>query len=184
MPLSNGDLIIDIGADIGEVSRLLAAAHGVIPIAIEPDLREFAALAKNLDGLNAETWNALLWSKKSQMPFFDGNDSGDSSVFAPRQGLESELRESTTLDHLLSQSAHRDKQIRLMKLEAEGAEPEVLLGATETLQRTEFVTADLGPERGASAETTLAPVYEILSGFGFRAIDAHNGRLVVLFQRQ
>ncbi len=183
VPFTPGDVVIDIGANIGEVSRLLVTHHAVRPLAIEPDRREFRALTRNLDHAGAEVWNALLWSEQSAIDFYDANDSGDSSVFAPRSGLPAELRAATTLDLLLEDSAYRDSPIRLIKLEAEGAEPEILAGATRTLERTEFVTADLGPERGLDARSTLIPVYDMLSALGFKALDVHAGRLVLLFQR-
>ena len=181
---SPGDVVIDVGANIGEVSRLLTARHGVTPIAIEPDRREFAALARNLCGFNAETHNALLWSEEAELPFFDANDSGDSSVFNSGGGLRSEVRQATTLDLILEDSVHAKGPIRLIKLEAEGAEPEVLLGGRKTLLRTHYVTADLGPERGVEQESTLAPVHEILTSHGFRIVDLRTRRLVVLYRRQ
>ena len=40
------------------------------------------------------------------------------------------------------------KKIKLLKVEAEGAEPEVLLGTAKILKRIEFISVDCGPERG------------------------------------
>ena len=184
IPLSPRDVVVDVGANIGEVSRLLAVRHGVTPLAIEPDRRELAALSRNLRDFNAETRNVLLWSEETELPFFDANDSGDSSVFASGGGLRSEVRLATTLDLVLSDSPHSEGPIRLLKLEAEGAEPEVLLGGQATLLRTEYVTADLGPERGVEQKSTFALAHEILSSHGFRIVDLRTPRLVVLYRRQ
>lgn len=184
IPFAAGDYMIDIGANIGEVSRLLAKRHGVVPLAFEPDRREFRALERNLTGFAGECWNELLWSAETELDFFDANDSGDSSVFAPRDGLGSEKRRAVRLDSLLKSSEYCDVKFRFVKIEAEGAEPEVLEGAVETLERSQFVAVDAGPERGHANESTLIPVYEFLRDKGFSAVDVYSRRLVVLFQRR
>lgn len=183
IPFRRGDLIVDIGANIGEVSRLLARRHGVTPLAIEPENREFAALEENLAAFGGRCWNTLLWSEPAELEFFDANDSGDSSIFEPRTGLRSELRQARTLDSVLADGGFGDSALQLIKVEAEGAEPEVLAGGQKALQRAQYVTVDAGPERGPNKETTLIPVYEMLQGLGFRAIDVYQKRLVVLFKR-
>ena len=179
-----GDYAIDVGANIGEVSRLLHSRFGVTPIAFEPDMREFRALRANLVHSDGIALDHLLWSHASDLDFYDANDSGDSSVFPTPGAASVERRAATTLDASLSRAGLASVPIRLLKLEAEGAEPEILAGASDTLDRVQFVTADVGPERGISGETTLFPVIEILLEHGFRGIGAHTGRLVVLFERR
>lgn len=183
VPFVRGDLVVDIGANIGEVSRLLARRHGVVPLAFEPESREFLALQANLSPFKSMHWNTLLWSEPAELEFFDGNDSGDSSVFEPRRGLRSERRQARTLDSVLTDAGLEAAELKLIKVEAEGAEPEVLAGAREALARTQYVTVDAGPERGPDQETTLIPVYEMLQSIGFKAIDVYQKRLVVLFKR-
>lgn len=178
-----GDLIIDIGANIGEVSHFLAARHGVVPLAFEPDRREFLALMANIGPFGGRGWNELLWFERAIVEFFDGNDTGDSSIFAQKDGLMRELRSATTLDSLLDSAGYSNASVKFMKIEAEGAEPEILDGAKAALLRTEYVAVDVGPERGPKGETTLIPVYERLVALGFSAISFHHKRLVLLFHR-
>ena len=47
------------------------------------------------------------------------------------------------------------EKIKLLKLQAEGAEPEVSKGSLNSLKNIKFITADLGPERGLNQESTL-----------------------------
>jgi FkbM family methyltransferase len=184
IPLDAGDHVIDVGANVGVVSRLLGLQHGVIPLAFEPEQREFVALQANLAAVNGHAWNVLLWSHQEQVEFHEANDSGDSSIFANERAAAAVTRSATTLDAVIGASSFADTTIKLLKLEAEGAEPEILAGATQTLERTEFVVADVGPERGADRATTLIPVYEHLHDAGFRAIDVQHRRLVMLFRRK
>ena len=53
-------------------------------------------------------------------------------------------------------------KIKLLKLEAEGAEPEILEGLGEKLNLVEYISADLGYERGVHCESTLVPVTNYL----------------------
>lgn len=183
VPFTAGDLVIDIGANIGEVSRLLARRYSTVPLAFEPSRPEFRALEDNLASASGRTWQDVLWSAEEPVEFFDANDTGDSSVFAPPGATDSERRQATTLDLALSGSTYADRPIRLMKLEAEGAEPEILLGARETLERVEHVVADVGPERGVARESTLFAVYELLRGAGFTPRDVAFKRPVLHFSR-
>ena len=182
VPFAAGDRMIDVGANIGEVSRLLAHRHGVIPIAFEPEDREFRALEVNLRGTGGSAHKALLWSHETELSFHEANDTGDSSIFEPRNATSTQQRAATTLDAAIAQTAAAEGPIRLLKLEAEGAEPEILDGAARTLERVQFIAADVGPERGLERETTIFPVYERLRASGFRAVAVQTKRLVVLFE--
>ncbi|MEL0207958.1 MAG: FkbM family methyltransferase [Gammaproteobacteria bacterium] len=76
--------------------------------------------------------------------FYVDSDGADSSLFMPAN-FENEIKiNCNRLDNLQFNKTN----IKLLKLEAEGAEPEIIKGAGEILKKTEFVSADLGPERG------------------------------------
>lgn len=184
VPFSPGDLVVDIGANIGEVSLLLAKRFSVIPFAFEPDRTEFRALEHNMSAVGGRAWNALLWSHRTELDFHQANDWMDSGIFEPPRFSEKFRRTAVPLDDALADALPPDARIRLLKLEAEGAEPEILEGATRTLEHVDYVVADVGPERGPSNETTLIPVYEHLRSYGFRATALRLERLVMLFHRE
>ena len=50
------------------------------------------------------------------------------------------------------------KQIKLLKIDAEGYEPEVLSGSIATLSQTEYVAVDFGPERGLEQKDTIIAI--------------------------
>jgi hypothetical protein len=74
------------------------------------------------------------------------------------------------------------ERIRLLKLEAEGAEPEILVGAESVLSRIDYIAADLGPERGLKQEQTATPVINFLLARGFELIDMKFDRVTCLFR--
>ncbi len=179
------DIVIDVGANIGELSKGLSMDRSLRIVAIEPEQLEFVSLQKNLEGSDAETFNCLLWSCSADLDFYSANDTGDSSVFKPRNNIEPSPRKAMALDELASCSKilSGDGPIKLLKLEAEGAEPEILEGASRILQRIEYIAADVGPERGLSKESTLIPVQTILMDYGFVPVKFGLPRAVMLFKR-
>lgn len=183
VPLGPGDVVVDVGANVGEVSMLVADRYGATPVAFEPDPREFRALAHNLSTRGGHARAALLWSHEADIPFHSANETGDSSAFDPPVPSTVSTMRSVTLDAELRDIGFDDRSIALLKLEAEGAEPEVLRGAAETLRRTTYVSADVGPERGVDQESTLVPVLTMLQHADFTPIAFHPGRQTMLFAR-
>jgi hypothetical protein len=88
--------------------------------------------------------------------------------------------EVTTISSLLNE--RKIAAVKLLKLEAEGAEPEILAGAEDCLERVEYISADLGPERGLALESTAAAVTNFLISRGFMLIDVVPGRWTFLFK--
>ena len=72
----------------------------------------------------------------------------------------------------------------MLKLEAEGAEPEILEGLGKKIDLVEFISADLGYERGINCESTLAPVTNFLLSRGFDLIDISHGRICALYKNK
>ena len=71
--------------------------------------------------------------------------------------------------------------IKLLKVEAEGHEEEVLKGSINTLKNTEFVVVDYGPEKN-STKTTISEVIKILNYNNFDLISSSKHRQVGLFK--
>lgn len=181
--LRAGDVVIDVGANIGEFSR---AAYETEPdlrvVAVEPELREIEALRRNLSPyVNWEVEQRPLWSFAGESTWYSEPSSGDSSLIRGLQADGLRVVRTTTLSALLSERGVGT--VRLLKLEAEGAEPEVLEGAIEMLDRIDFISVDCGPERGPYQETTVHDVKALLEPNGFTQL-ASNKRGVILFRRE
>jgi hypothetical protein len=131
----------------------------------------------------AHVHNALLYRDEREVAFFSANDRGDSSLFEPKHHTGKCIRRTTKLDAVVTADPlfQARGRVRLLKLEAEGAEPEILEGGSTVLPCCDYITADLGPERGASQETTLIPVIEGLAKYGFKPIRFGLPRCVMLF---
>ncbi|MCK8516996.1 FkbM family methyltransferase [Methylonatrum kenyense] len=182
VPISEDDTVIDCGANIGEVGLYLANRFGCRVLSIEPEEREVRCLHKNLRGLKHTIDHAALWKTSGEMDLFEKNDTGDSSLFQTENFASRKRIITRTLDELVKNSG--EEKIKLLKLEAEGAEPEILQGAGRTLPLIEYIAADLGPERGASQEKTAPEVINYLCKNGFDLVDISQKRLVCLFKNR
>lgn len=181
VPLQRGDLAIDIGANIGEFSLLLESA-GLNVVAFEPDPSEFLALERNI-GVRSAAHAIALWNENGTAEFFQANDHGDSSLIRPitAERISTKVR-TMKLDTFMEGSDYMKRKIKIIKLEAEGAEPEILEGAAKTLERVEWILADVGFERGVKAESTLPAVVHTLVHKGFQLVSVRPGRLVAIFK--
>ncbi|WP_081616597.1 FkbM family methyltransferase [Thioalkalivibrio sp. ALJ3] len=186
VPLVDGDIVIDVGANVGEFSKALRRRAKIRVLAVEPDELEVEALKINMEGIDHEVYGVALWSESCYKEFYPGNETGDSSLFQSREDIQPLRVECRTLDEILSNSRVVEswETIKLMKLETEGAEPEVLLGAKRTLERVQFVSADVGAERGINKESTLLEVESILRDQGFEPIGFSLPRAVMLFRNR
>lgn len=158
-----GDVVVDAGANIGEFS-LYAADAGAHVIAIEPDPFTLARLRANTAGRDIEIVPVGLWDTCTTLRFnidpFDANGS-----FINASTTFSEI-EAVTLDTVIA--PRNIDRIRLIKADGEGAEPEILRGASETLKITEFVTLDCGKER--NGQSTLDDCITLLTEAGFAIV--------------
>lgn len=166
--------VIDIGANIGELSMSIEQKFPNQKfLIIEPSSEEMAAAKRNLNGAQAHFSTNALWKVNATLRFYHANKTGDSSLLPKNLSAPSELIEAQTLDSIV-ETLGMDR-INLLKLEAEGAEPEILDGAIKTLMRTRFVTADLGPERGPDQLPTYFECKSKLEVLGFKQLSSYEG---------
>lgn len=179
--LQDGDCVFDCGANVGEVGMCLKRINGSLNIiSIEPEEDEAACCDLNVYAGERQTIRKALWSEEGELTLFSKNQTGDSSLFETENYESSTKIPTTTLSALIEE---RDiDKVKLLKLEAEGAEPEILAGAEKYLQRIEYISADLGPERGIDQESTAAAAINFLLSRNFRMIDINCDRLTYLFK--
>ncbi len=176
-----GDIAIDCGANVGEVGLYLRSRAKVRVIAVEPSQREACACDENLFGGRPETLRLALWHSAGSHKFYDGNDTGDSSLIEPANAAAPPCQiQTTTLAALVD--AHADGPIKLLKIEGEGAEPEILAGGREMLETIVHCCVDCGPERGLSQDHVIAPVCNQLFAAGFELVDVNLERQIFWFR--
>lgn len=167
--LDRNGLIIDIGANIGEFSFSFKRNGFTNFLCIEPERTEAEICDKNIYSGEHKTLQTCLFSSQGTVKFYHHNETGDSSAFPNNLNWPYDEIECNTLDNIVI--ARSITAIELIKLEAEGAEPEVLQGAVQSLKITKYVLADLGSERGPSEESTFHDANRILVESGFLLVE-------------
>jgi FkbM family methyltransferase len=161
-----GDVVVDIGAGIGEFT-LWCAAAGARVTAFEPDPLAFDCLERNIAGLPEVTaYQCALWKERADLRLQASLDTSESSLIEDSKPA-SRLAdvEAWPLDSVPAIAAL--PFIDFMKIDGEGVEPEILAGAARTLRRTRVIAVDVGGERRPKL---AARVEGILNSSGFRLL--------------
>ena len=115
-------------------------------------------------------------NSKDNIFYIDSNH-GDSSL--EYFDSDSEIKiETKKLDSL------KIKRIKLLKVDAEGHELEVLMGSKETLKITEYICIDMGGEKGEFNKNTVSEVTNFLLDNNFRLLDFNENRITGLFENK
>ena len=146
-----GDIVIDIGAHIGLytiISSKRVGANGKV-VAIEADPSNFEMLKSNIK-LNQLTnvipLNYAVYSKETKLKLYlpSGGESGFTkynTIMPNWINTQEKFVEvnANTLDYLLQLNEIRQEEVNWIKIDVEGAEFEVLKGATNVLSKSKDV---------------------------------------------
>ena len=72
----------------------------------------------------------------------------------------------------------------MIKLESEGAEPEILEGLKKNLSLVKYITIDCGFERGEDQKSTIAECCNYLLSNNFEFTNFGYPRIVALFKNK
>ncbi len=175
---SSGETIVDCGANIGELNiALKEKGLDLDYIAFEPDGEIYNCLKYNNPEKNSTLYNIGLSNKNTKQKLFLDSEGGNSSLidFGASQVKQVDV---SRLDSLIIDI----KKIKLLKVDAEGYEPEVLEGSTGIFDKIEYISVDFGNERGFDQESTIVDVNKLLSNNGFSLVGMSNIRMVGLYK--
>jgi len=165
------DIVIDCGANFGDL--MLKLESYIQPsnyIAIEPNPSDFEILKLNIN-TQSILINKALGKFNEKLPFYISSEDGDSSLVEPAEFKEVINVEVVRLDKLIEEL--NIKKIKLLKIEAEGYEPEVLEGLGSALKKCEYIAVDGGYERGVNSEQTFTTITNYLINNRFEIKDIY-----------
>ena len=177
-PKTNG-IFIDCGANVGELG-LWARSCNLSYCAFEPEELERRCCDLNNFSAKQKTHRFALWKEDATLVFYSKPESGDSSLFELDHYEGKKEIEAVALHHIIDPNEFIGT--RILKIEAEGAEPEVLQGAQKILQSIDYVTVDCGYERGIDKKHTFVEVNNFLVDHGFRLEKAGFKRITALYR--
>jgi len=171
-----GDIVLDVGANIGWYSLILAKCKpGLNIYAFEPDTLNYRLLTDNiaLNKINSvvainhavsnNTGSATLYK-------YDEKNLGRHSILPIFNG-KSESVTTVTLDDFMKENNISDKTVRLLKIDVEGFEGNVLKGALSTLPKIKYIIHEFSPDLMNHGDTAPETLINMLFENGFKPYE-------------
>lgn len=165
--LRPGDLVLDVGANVGSYTVLAGAARKAEVIAVEPSEEARYWLRRNAElntmGERLTIRSEAVGAQSSVLRFSKGLDTVNHVIRDEESGVPSEMVNVISIDELLD-----GRVPNFVKIDVEGFETEALAGARRTLadHRLKCVLMELN---GAGVQYGYddAAIVEIMAGYGF-----------------
>lgn len=176
---SKDDIVIDCGANFADLYIQLSKIEPEIRyIAFEPSPQEYRCVQLNSKG---EHLKQALFNQSGTMDLFVSSSGADSSLIKPKVNHSEVVSiETVTLNDFAADLG----RIKLVKLEAEGVEPEILEGSTKVLSKIDYIAVDGGAERGMNEDSTIESLTNTLLSNDFELVklDFSTGMGRALFR--
>jgi FkbM family methyltransferase len=165
-----GDVVVDIGAAFGFYTILaskMIGSKGKV-IAIEPQPESFQMLNSNikLNKLsNVKTHNCAIYSKQTKLQLYSSY-----SIIPERAGentLDFIEVKSNKLDNLIHQIGNID-EVNWIKIDVEGAELEVLKGATNVISKSKNIVLLIEVHNISKGRNHYQSIMDLLHNFNFK----------------
>lgn len=163
--LQEGDVFVDVGANIGTHS--LVAAHSVgekgtvYSVEANPRIAKFLSMNVGLNKFsNVEIVNSAVGDCKGIISFSDGFLDDVNRPTSDGSGVAVPMRK---LDDIVP-----NIPVRLLKIDVEGYEFQVLSGAKTVLQNTSIILFEANPRRVTDFSGNIQQIFQILRDAGFR----------------
>ena len=174
-----GDVVVDIGAHMGRYTIIGAKRVGTKGkiVAIEANPSNFEMLNRNIK-LNRLTniisLNNAVYSKETKIKLYlPGEELGDTiynTIVSDRAKNEDKFVEvsANTLDYLLQSKGIKQEQVNWIKIDVEGAEFEVLKGATNILSNSKDIALLIEIHNLKDSTNLYRPIIEFLKLYNFK----------------
>ena len=180
---SSNDIVFDIGANLGDLSLYFETIEPKISyFGFEPGKYEYYCLKRNVQNKPSyKIFQLALGVKNENKNFYYKPKNGDSSLVKMADYTKKTVVQVKTLDTIIEELGIQDRRIKLIKLEAEGYEPEIIMSCKKYIKNIEYISADLGFERGENEETTSPAVINFLLQNNFEILQQGRDRNTFLF---
>lgn len=178
-----GDVVLDVGANIGWYALILERRAGV-PLrifAFEPEPENHALLRENLALNETRMTEALALavgetSCEQTLYRYGAGNTGRHSMLPLNAGNEIRVPVVSLAD-FWREKGLADAPLRLIKMDIEGYELAALRGAGPLLGRCEWLLAEYSPGYMRSAGQDPLQLLELLESSGFHAHEVIDGKL-------
>jgi len=172
--VKKGDVALDIGANIGYYTLVLARIDGGKVFAFEPDPSNFALLKKNVEANGYK--NVVLVQKAVSNQtgrarlYLSPTTPADHRIFDSGDGRQSVAIETVRLDDYFK---NFNGKIDFIKMDAQGAEGGVIQGMLNLLKKNHNVkiAMEFSPNLLQKNGTAPADCLNLLTGLGFKLFE-------------
>jgi len=183
--IHSGDTVVDVGANIGYFTSLmsiLVGPEGKV-YAFEPDPVNFALLEENTADLEnvVRFPTAIIAGEATTLPLFlSKTNTGDHRLNCPGKGRETVDVDAQSLDALW-RDGHDFRPVDFIKIDAQGAEGDVLKGAAHLLAASPDVelVIEYAPKMMAEYGVGAEEMLDDLKAAGFALQDVRGGLPIV-----
>jgi len=179
--ISNNDLILDIGANIGWYSLVLSTGAKPRVVAFEPDTLNYKLLTENITingSTNVHAYNKAVSDHEGTLTLhlYKGYNTGRHSFIKQKNSIATAEVPTITLDNFLLQEGFGNGMIKLLKIDIEGYELIALHRAYHTLARVQNILTEFSPDLMKAAGQKPEDYISLLqnAGFSLKVID-ENG---------
>lgn len=181
--LEDGDVFVDVGANVGYFSLLASTLVGSgHVVAVEPTPRAFDLLQESLvksNATNVRVVNAAAWHERSVLQMFSGSNLTMSSLMsdwaARWNDFESCDVPAVRLCEILT--PREMKAARIVKIDVEGAEWHAVQGMVELLENCREdleVMVEITPKLLAAEQHSSEELLALFARYGFRPYILDN----------
>lgn len=181
---AEGDLCLDIGANIGWYSLLVSRLSGnaATVLAFEPDPDNYRLLEHNLRHNDVPLVRAFRLAVGEtpgtlQLHRYGRGNTGRHSLLPLHEGETVDV-EVVGLDRFLDTEGLGSTPIKLLKMDIEGYELPALRGAPRVLERTQWVLIEHSPAYMRQAGMVPGDLVQLLVDSGFAPFEPEAGPLV------
>jgi FkbM family methyltransferase len=187
--------VIDVGANVGQFTVACAKIfRGVSVHSFEPLPECVERLKRNVAGLGGvRVYPRALGEASGEVMMHVNSHSHSSSVLALGERHRRAFPDAREIDAIKVKISTLDLEMKLMslerpvllKLDVQGYEPQVLEGATETLNKVDYVLLEASFRPMYEGEETFMDIVRTMEGRGFEFLrpvgwlsDPHNGEVL------
>lgn len=173
--LRRGDNVIDVGANIGSLTLKAASLikNGKV-FAIEPHPEIYRYLIENIklnNFDNIECFNIIAGDKNQLQSFSDVKSDDQNSVRIDERGIK--LRQQKIDDFI-----DNELEFALVKIDVEGYEKFVILGAKNVLKKTKCVYFEASDKLYRNYQYAYQDIFTLLTSLGFSVFKIQENKII------
>jgi FkbM family methyltransferase len=174
--LKQGGIMLDIGANIGWYTLVMAKECGLKIYSFEPDPFNFSVLKKNIKNnqiTGVEVFQNAIADRETKMKLhlYKSYNSGRHSLIDHGKTGKFVEVDTITIDGFMEKHGLSAEPVELFKIDIEGFEMAAFRGAKETLKRCRYIFSEFSPEIMLSIQEDPAGFTELFENLGYKAFN-------------